>query len=506
MSVYIESQPSATYATVNKKHKRRNNNGQRHDSSSASTPGRASWEANTSSTRANAGRTQESSMVLEERYRAIISTNSDLPPEPTVEVSNVQSSKSKKKVENFGFQIFAIFFLIIVLLQFVSFTVAIIILYNRNSTLKNDVDTLRLETVNTFDAVNQNFTKQITSLNEEHGKDTNETIKSQNNLTMTIDSVGSRVDGNTRSISANTKEFNEVARNQMAQIQTLRDDIESLRHKIEHNVLSRSQMLNDLKQSLTSSSNFTADKLTLLLNDLPHGMNTNFPAASCQAITALRPSLPSGYYWVKTSNGSTVPFQVYCSMDDSCGSKGWTRVAQLDHKNGSANCFDDLENSPNCQNLCRMKNESASCSLTVFPVYNIDYSQVCGLVKGYGVLSPDGFNNHGRLRDGPSLSGNYVDGISFTHSSMKAHIWTLVGYSEGTSCPTSPNFIGSHSSCFTSNNLQADECPEGSMALRFVRDLQETVSEDIEMRLCRDQDRSDEDIVLEDLELYVKLS
>ena len=52
------------------------------------------------------------------------------------------------------------------------------------------------------------------------------------------------------------------------------------------------------------------------------------PAASCSALPT---SCSSGYYWIRSSNGSAV--QLYCDMDRVCGCTGtgggWTRVAFL---------------------------------------------------------------------------------------------------------------------------------------------------------------------------------
>ena len=52
-------------------------------------------------------------------------------------------------------------------------------------------------------------------------------------------------------------------------------------------------------------------------------------AASCSDIAAQSQVLrPSGYYWIRSSNGTAV--QVYCDMDRVCGCNstgGWTRVA-----------------------------------------------------------------------------------------------------------------------------------------------------------------------------------
>ncbi len=53
------------------------------------------------------------------------------------------------------------------------------------------------------------------------------------------------------------------------------------------------------------------------------GQYPTFPASSC---AALPPSSPSGYYWVRASNGSAV--RVYCDMTFTCGNitGGWMRV------------------------------------------------------------------------------------------------------------------------------------------------------------------------------------
>ena len=46
----------------------------------------------------------------------------------------------------------------------------------------------------------------------------------------------------------------------------------------------------------------------------PGGKFQFYPAISCAAVP---PSSPSGYYWVRASNGSAM--SVYCDMTRSCG-------------------------------------------------------------------------------------------------------------------------------------------------------------------------------------------
>ena len=60
------------------------------------------------------------------------------------------------------------------------------------------------------------------------------------------------------------------------------------------------------------------------------------PAVSCSALPT---SCRSGYYWIRTSNGSAV--QVYCDMDRVCGCNGtggWTRIAYLNMTNPNQQC------------------------------------------------------------------------------------------------------------------------------------------------------------------------
>ena len=80
-----------------------------------------------------------------------------------------------------------------------------------------------------------------------------------------------------------------------------------------------------LRQEYTALDNRTQQLNTstqLLLNSLegPGGQYLFYPAASC---AALPPSSPSGYYWVRASNGSAV--SVYCDMTRLCGgvTGGW---------------------------------------------------------------------------------------------------------------------------------------------------------------------------------------
>ena len=73
-------------------------------------------------------------------------------------------------------------------------------------------------------------------------------------------------------------------------------------------------------QQLKSETSSTLEQLDGSLNALsqrlegPPGQFLFYPADSC---AALPPSSPSGYYWVRASNGSAV--SMYCDMTRLCG-------------------------------------------------------------------------------------------------------------------------------------------------------------------------------------------
>ena len=104
------------------------------------------------------------------------------------------------------------------------------------------------------------------------------------------------------------------------------------------------------------------------------------PAASCSTLPT---SCPSGYYWVRSSNGSAV--QVYCDMNRVCGcddTGGWTRVANLNMTDQNQQCpgawmLQNYTTEPRrlCRNCIRY-----GCLSATFNTYGIHYGQVCGRI------------------------------------------------------------------------------------------------------------------------------
>ena len=252
----------------------------------------------------------------------------------------------------------------------------------------------------------------------------------------------------------------------------------------------------------------------------------------------------SGYYTIRAPNDSFM--SVYCDMEGSnCnGQGGWMRVGYLNMSEPCATCppgltlrqFNDIDHG-----LC---GRPMSSSIT-YSTHGLHYCKVCGQIKGYQYNSPDGFPP---LHSGFSKTANiedcntYVDGVTITYGSSPCkHIWTYAcGLSERLEgqvlywCPcnngsygtTVPGFVGNDYYCesglpagqhwqsvlYSNDTLwDGQQCNgnEGPCCTNprmpwFIKALNETTTEDIELRMCSSEVPSNEDTPLEVIELYVQ--
>ena len=239
----------------------------------------------------------------------------------------------------------------------------------------------------------------------------------------------------------------------------------------------------------------------------------------------------SGYYLSRASNGSVV--RVYCDMTLSCGNitGGWMRVAELNMTDTSQQCpgnFVDRNESGIRQ--CRIPGKR--CYSVHHPTPDISYSSVCGRIKAYQVGSTNGFRGAYSYLS-TTIDSNYVDGVSLTHgSSPRQHIWTFAAaldrtgnfYARGSYCPCqnstqalpAPPFVGEDYFCDAGNEefmtgetgLQTDPLWDGTDCLCcdnppwFYKQLPQPTTDDIEMRLCRDD--ANENIAIEVVNIYIQ--
>ena len=228
----------------------------------------------------------------------------------------------------------------------------------------------------------------------------------------------------------------------------------------------------------------------------------------------------------------------------ACGQGPWYPVARLNISDPSQQCPSNWSvYSSNGVRACRRKPSStaASCDGVFFPVGH-HYNKICGRTFGYQLGSVDAFTNPtvpefvntSRAIDG-MIDGAYVDGVSITHGSPRNHIWTFAAGSDprwlNWTCPciqsyTGPGpqaFVGDHYFCESGNGApdsitaendklwdgqQCSErgscCNTSTASLQwFTRELPNPTGDEIEVRICGDENTYNEDTPVELVEIYV---
>ena len=218
-----------------------------------------------------------------------------------------------------------------------------------------------------------------------------------------------------------------------------------------------------------------------------------------------------------------------------CGAGEWHRVVYLNMSDPAQRCPSNWRERTYSGIRTCDRPQYWSCPGTIYPISHT-YSKVCGRVIGYQYGSPDAFAT--ALRRGSTINQPYLDGISITQGNPRTHIWSYaVGASENGSCthincPCSngdqppPSFVGNNYYCesahqgdcwindifFATDPLwdgqqcdNEDTCCTGTNTPPwFSVDLPNSSSDDLEVRICHDQDTSDEGSFVQLLELYIQ--
>ena len=262
---------------------------------------------------------------------------------------------------------------------------------------------------------------------------------------------------------------------------------------------------------------------------------------TCETIYQMHRSSSSGSFLVIAGNGSLV--KVYCDMEgDNCGGEGgWMRVAHLDMTQSGSQCPQEFRK----RNISGVdycgRFETGNCISTTFSTLGIKYKQVCGRLRGYQYGSPTSFYSYWKKEQ--DINGYYMDGASITYGSPRKHLWTFACgirdsytgtlYSE---CPcntngnnknnTAPAFVGDDYYCesgatVTSSaddffpddplwdgkecNGNEEPCCTHPKMPWFIRTLDQTTNEDIELRLCANiyADIGD-DVLVDKIDLYIR--
>lgn len=265
-----------------------------------------------------------------------------------------------------------------------------------------------------------------------------------------------------------------------------------------------------------------------------HGTVMSDPAESCSAVLKKNRGCfaVSGYYWVQCGNMST-PVQVYCDMESLNG--GWMRIANENFSNSSVSCP--------CNWTSTTENSMSYCTVIdneeqgLWTIDNIcPFTEVRGQVSIDQKGSPDAFyTSLGTIKD---IDENYVDGVSVTYGTGgtdRQHLFTYavgVPYDNDTmrSCECQgseyrdyPRFVQwdfmcdtgyTNSSDFTAvaprTLFSGEGCETGSGCCHvagspwFYKELPQSVSKTLDMRIMADGNHSDEMILIKHVQLFVR--
>ena len=251
--------------------------------------------------------------------------------------------------------------------------------------------------------------------------------------------------------------------------------------------------------------------------------------SSCLTISQLNLSYTSGNYILKSSTGVLV--SVFCNLNMTSGnfsseinntvvdnstddnSTEKIRVAELDVNNcpqGSKTYY------VNSRNTYVVVNDEAGCTEIHYPTNNTNYTQIIGRVQGFQKGTMDCFDDippHNSRFTNSTIFSNYIDGVSII--SNGEHIWSFAA--GRCSCDNiygnKPDFVGEY---FTANGSGtktpisgyystilwvSQKC--GTNEDMFERIMEPTAS-NVTVRICRDQERNDEDLALSILDIHVQ--
>ena len=301
--------------------------------------------------------------------------------------------------------------------------------------------------------------------------------------------------------------------------------------------------LNELQSNLQRDLKFltlaVAELSVQLQEFIQPGQNSQHPAYSCQQIYGSRPDSPSGYYWLRGPKGhkNAHAAHVYCHMHTNISvfgtTHGWLEVGNLDLSDPHQKCPKGFKLITHPVRAC-VKTTKKGCSSILFPTHYIQYQRVCGRMSGYQVGSNNAF--HRFNCDHCGIDDPYVDGISVTHGKyQRKHIWSFAAnwvekkHNYPAQCPCArnsrskaPKFVGYDYFCetgrYSDNKIdvydplwdgegcgkEEKECCKHPGLPWFCKDLPYLTTDDIEVRVCGDEDQHNEDVWVNLIQLYVQ--
>ena len=237
----------------------------------------------------------------------------------------------------------------------------------------------------------------------------------------------------------------------------------------------------------------------------------------------------------------TLTKEIFYNTEKTCGGTwGWRRAVYLDMTDPNTNCPSGWQLTGYSKRTCGRANSSRfSCDSVFFPVSGGPYSQVCGRIRAYQRGLPDaflGYNDFGQT----TIDSAYVSGVAVMYGSPRQHIWTFAngarenqGAHRDNNCPCDTNgvisippFVGEDYFCesgevsgsgkpwssFHPNDILWDgrDCHSTSTCCSlhnppyFTKTLNQTTTDDLELRMCLYLSGPRDNIAVELVEFYVK--
>ena len=193
----------------------------------------------------------------------------------------------------------------------------------------------------------------------------------------------------------------------------------------------------------------------------------------------------------------------------TCGGPGWRLAVSLDMADPSQQCPSPwVETTTPVRSCFKGSGHGAGCPGVRFPVSGSTYSHVCGYVTASNIRTNDGFYAY-IFGANAGIDVAYVDGVSVTRGTPREHIWT---FSFG-GCPCDggrnpPSFVDGNYFCNGQPNtalysMECSGCCSFDTPPAFNAAFQTSSSDDIEVRICTDQEHRDETVHISSLELFV---
>ena len=268
----------------------------------------------------------------------------------------------------------------------------------------------------------------------------------------------------------------------------------------------------------------------------------NYTGLSCEDIynNNRETGNKNGYYPINTQ-------WTFCNMTDiaatyftfPCAGVGgdWRRIASFNISAGDECPTGWNKSAHSGVSFCRSPSDIPGCYSTNFSTNEVSYTRVCGRVRGYQKGTPDRFYRQPPVGNS-TIDDAYVDGLSITHGTPRQHIWTyVVGHSDFGSfevtahCPcaaengTGPqSFVGSNYYCESGSDDMEDfnkyylsdplwdgsGCSSGNTCCSntrqpwFQHQLSMMTRDDVEARICREEEFYNEEILIDILEFYIQ--